>query len=189
MSTIALPFPYRQSGFNSGFSFRSDIIRKLTYLSNAENQVVQSTINNIKRPTYIPNEVEVDSIQVPIIDYTVDAMISENLRRLSDIEKLIFDWDGEGAKPIPSACVKYARDILADLSPQPIAAPTVCETIMLQYIQRSDSIFTINIHLDKIEVFYMINHGSGGKRKEVFSPGKEAIENIKVMVSEFFEQE
>lgn len=189
MTTISLTFPYEQPVFDGNISFPCSVSRNLSIQSNVDSYGVFNNTNKIGTSYFIANGYGKINNYIPRLGYKIDAMFIENKRRLSYIAKLTDNWDGEGAHPIPSVCINIAKDILSNLSQQPIAAPTVCGTIMLQYIQRPDSIFTINVHPDRIEVFYMINHGGGGKRKEVFSPGKDAIKNIKIMVSEFFEHE
>lgn len=59
--------------------------------------------------------------------------VIKNIKRLKDIENLVFDWNGYGAKPFSSVLIDKCEKIVGALSVQPLIYPTGRNSIQFQY--------------------------------------------------------
>ena len=91
---------------------------------------------------------------------TMDSDYFENSKRLDEIDKLEYDWNGNGANPIPHDLIESIRAILADLHSQPEIFPTTYDGIEFEF-SKPGSILSFILFPDfKLKVFL----ASSGKK-------------------------
>ena len=86
--------------------------------------------------------------------------LKENLIKLDEIRKFEKDWNGYNADPISPIAVDRAEQILVELDkaklPQPFVAPTVANTIQLEWEKEDGLYLEINVDAkdeDGYEIF------------------------------------
>lgn len=66
-------------------------------------------------------------------DYMFGKMLSESLKRLEEIKRLEYNWNGYEAEPFSPAFVTRVETIVRGLSKQPKIYPTAQSSIQLEY--------------------------------------------------------
>ncbi len=72
-----------------------------------------------------------------------------SIKRLEDIGKLPYDWNGYGARPFSSALIDKCEKIVNELSHQPEIYPTGRQSIQFQYQLKDKSYLEFEIFADK----------------------------------------
>ena len=109
----------------------------------------------------------------------------DSLNVLSDIAKLEDDWNGYGAKPIPSTVIEFARKIILTLDDQhqPRIYPTARQTIQFEYENDERSYLEFEIWGTRINVLEV--PGRVYKAAIEYGMPIEMYKNISTIVSKF----
>lgn len=81
-----------------------------------------------------------------------------NLEKLESFKDLKYDWNGNGAEPIPETVISECKKIflLSNLPDSFEFFPTAVKSIQIEF-EKGEDYFEINIYEDRIEVFQSLN--------------------------------
>ena len=83
-----------------------------------------------------------------------------NLKRLSEIEKLPDNWNGNGAEKISNAIVKTVRRLLLCTRHQPEIFPTACDALQLEWDNAAGEYLEMEVLEEHINVFRIDKEGN-----------------------------
>lgn len=93
--------------------------------------------------------------------------LRDSIKRLEQIQALDENWNGYGAKPIPTSVIGTAREVVQALQHQPVICPTARESIQLEYERASGDYLEIELFADDtMGVFRIV----GGAESEWTQP-------------------
>lgn len=117
------------------------------------------------------------------ISVTENIRYFGNINRIQDFSKLLDNWDGYGADPIPSDVVENAKKVLKQLKYQPEVFPTAAETIQFEYDGPDNSYLEFQVGKDNVfNLFYV---DTKGNKKHINNVGGNELNNI---IESFYER-
>ncbi len=107
-----------------------------------------------------------------------------NLKRLSEIEQLPYNWNNNGADSIPENVIKNVRKLLIGLEFQPEIFPTACDAVQLEWENKNKEYLEMEVLEDSIHVFQI--DSEGGEKQKIIAVDRLTVEK---MVGDFFEKD
>lgn len=111
---------------------------------------------------------------------------NSNLLKLESFKELKYDWNGNGAEPIPEKVISECKQLflLSDLPLSFEFFPTAAKSIQIEFEKENKDYLEINIYEDRIEVFQIINKKETEHTMEISK--KHEVEQI---VTKFYNTE
>lgn len=82
---------------------------------------------------------------------TVECRKKDNLKNLERMSKFEEDWNGNGGRAFTDKAIKRFREIIENLSIQPVIAPTGRNSLYMEYRKTDGSILAFEVCENEIE--------------------------------------
>jgi len=100
-------------------------------------------------------------------------LLIKNETKLKRISLLEYNWNGNGAYPLPQAIIDYIAQMLPSLIRQPEIFPTASDSIQLEYEKENGDYLEFEIFESSARLFQSMSDGY--EKEEEIIPTKEKI--------------
>lgn len=108
---------------------------------------------------------------------------SINLQKLKDLEKLEYNWNGNGAEPFTTEVLNNANYIYHNIIREPKIFPTGRKSIQFEYEKNNGDYLEFEIFHDRVEVYMEVSE----EEKEITIPLINVVKKVNEVINEFFE--
>ena len=102
-----------------------------------------------------------------------------NYKRIQEISRLQYDWDGNKARPIPVSVINRTKDLLKLLPDGSKIFPTGRSTVQIEYHKDADNYLEIEISSKTYEIYSVM----GDDEFEGNVPKKDIVNRVKQFLS------
>ncbi len=135
------------AAFLTGFGFMQQSATAMSYRIPHQVVALKSLIGTQSASSDIESEIE-----------EIRLLGEANYKRIQEISRLKFGWDGNKARPIPVSVINRTKDLLKLLPDGAKVFPTGRSTVQIEYHKDVDNYFEIEISSKTYEIYSVMGN-------------------------------